>query len=80
MADDWKANVRLGLEHLVDKAVVTGASQADVFAVVEDKLARLRVALDKDPDPAEDGTQEALESLRTTGPPPQVINPLRDGW
>jgi hypothetical protein len=57
MADDWRADVRLGLENLVDKAVVTGARHLDVFAVVEEELARLRVALDKDPDPAEDGTQ-----------------------
>jgi hypothetical protein len=57
MADDWKADVRLGLEDLVDKAVVTGVSHPDVFAVVEEELARLRVALDEDPDPAEDGTQ-----------------------
>jgi len=61
MVDEWKADVRLGFESLVDKAVVTGASQADVFAVVEEELARLRVALDKDADSAEDGTQVALE-------------------
>jgi hypothetical protein len=61
MEDDWKAEVRLGLENLVDRAMVTGANQADVFAVVDEELARLRVALDKDPDPAEDGTPEMIE-------------------
>lgn len=60
MTDEWLAETRLGLEKLVDQAVVKGATQAAVFAVVEEELARLRVALDKDPDPADD-TQEVLE-------------------
>ena len=68
MANEWKADVRLGLENLVDKAVVTGASQGDVFAVVEEELARLRVALDKDPDPAEDGAQVAIEEAANDWP------------
>ncbi|TCV57604.1 hypothetical protein EDE09_1463 [Neorhizobium sp. S3-V5DH] len=34
MTDDWQADLRLGLEHLVDKAVVKGAKQNDVFAAV----------------------------------------------
>jgi hypothetical protein len=41
----------LGLEDLVDKAVVTGARQADVFAVLEGEIIRLGIALDRDPDP-----------------------------
>jgi hypothetical protein len=58
VADDWRAEIRLGLEDLVDKAVVTGATQADVFAVLEAEIARLRIALDRDPDPAEDSRPE----------------------
>lgn len=60
MTDDWRAELRLGLEHLVDKAVVKGAKQIDVFTAVEVELGRLRVANDRDPDPAED-TQEMVE-------------------
>ena len=56
MADDWQDTIRLGLEDLVDKAVVNGVRQADVFAAIDTELARLRVALDRDPDPAEDGS------------------------
>lgn len=61
MADDWRATVKLGLENLVHKVVLSGADRAEVFATVEDELARLRVANDQDPDPAEDGTDEMLE-------------------
>ena len=61
MADDWRAEVKLGLENLVDKVVLSGADRAEVFATVEDELARLRVANDQEPDPAEDGTDEMLE-------------------
>lgn len=51
----------LGLENLIDKAVVAGAMQAEVFAVIEDELARLRAAMERDPDPSEDGTQTSEE-------------------
>jgi hypothetical protein len=61
MTDDWRADLRLGLEHLVDEAVVKGAKQIDVFAAVEVELARLRVANDRDPDPAKDTSQEMVE-------------------
>ncbi len=67
MTDDWQADLRLGLEHLVDKAVVKGAKQNDVFAAVGAELARLRGANDRDPDPAEDTSQEMLEEPATTG-------------
>ncbi|KQU08077.1 hypothetical protein [Rhizobium sp. Leaf453] len=62
MEDDWRAEVRLGLENLIDKAVVTEAMQAEVFAVIEDELARMRAAIERDPDPSEDDTQTAEES------------------
>ncbi len=38
----------------MDKALVKGAKQTDIFAAIDEELARLRVALDRDPDPAED--------------------------
>ncbi|KQV40546.1 MULTISPECIES: hypothetical protein [unclassified Rhizobium] len=61
MEDDWRAEVRLGLEALIDKAVVTGAIQVEVFAVVKDELARLRAAMERDPDPSEDDIKTAEE-------------------
>ncbi len=61
MEDDWRAEVRLGLENLIDKAVVAGAMQADAFAVIEDELARLRAAMERDPYPSEDDMQTAKE-------------------
>ncbi len=63
MEDDWRAEVRLGLENLIDKAVVAGAMQAEIFAVIEDELARLRAAMERDPNPSEDDTQTAEESV-----------------
>ncbi|MBD9596304.1 MULTISPECIES: hypothetical protein [unclassified Ensifer] len=60
MGEYWKAKVRIGLEELVDKAVVGGARHADVFAAIEAELARLRIAIELDPDPADDSTTRIL--------------------
>ena len=51
--DDWREEFRSGLGHLVDRAVVSGARQADVFQVAVEEIERLRVADDRDPDPAD---------------------------
>lgn len=61
MGEYWKAKVRIGLEELVDKAVVGGARHAHVFAAIEAELARLRIAIELDPDPADDSTTRILE-------------------
>jgi hypothetical protein len=61
MVDDWEAQVRLGLEKLVDEAVVKGAKQTDVFAAINEELSRLRIALERDPDPAEDSSTAVPE-------------------
>ena len=41
--------------------MVKGAKQIEVFAAVDVELARLRAANDRDPDPAEDTSQEMVE-------------------
>lgn len=61
MVDDWRAKMRLDLETIVDKAVVSGAEQGDVFAAIEEELSRLRLALDRDTDPADDDTKGILD-------------------
>lgn len=55
MSDDCRASISIGMEALVDKAVVQGADHKDMFTVLNDELVRLRLALEQDPDPAEDG-------------------------
>ena len=61
MAENWKAAIRLGVEELVDRAVVAGAHQQDVFSAIEDELSRLRIALERHPDPEDDTTPVRLD-------------------
>lgn len=67
MADEWKAKLRLDLETLVDTAVVSGVEQVDIFTAIEEELSRLRLALDRDPDPADED-------------PRGVVNEPANGW
>jgi hypothetical protein len=53
-ANDWKPGLRLKLEGLVDDCVVGGARQQDVFDAIIEEVGNLRIALERDPDPAED--------------------------
>ena len=68
MADAWRAKLRLDLERLVDTAVVSGVEQEDVFAATEEELSRLRLALDRDPDPADDDTRNILDEPASDWP------------
>jgi len=52
--NDWKDDLRLKLEEVVDGFVVDGARQEDVFEAIVEEVGRLRAALELDPDPAED--------------------------
>jgi hypothetical protein len=52
--NDWKDDLRLKLEEIVDGFVVDGARQEDVFEAIVEEVGRLRAALELDPDPAED--------------------------
>ena len=57
MNTGWRADLRLKLEDLVDKFVVEGVDHNEVLAAVSEEVENLRVALDRDPDPAEDDSE-----------------------
>ncbi|GAA3100375.1 hypothetical protein GCM10010520_52150 [Rhizobium viscosum] len=48
--------LRLRLEKLVDEYVVSGAKALEVIASIEDELAEMKTAYERDPDPADDPT------------------------
>jgi hypothetical protein len=54
MTDNWRARLRDKLEDFVDTFVVAGARQEDVFDAIVEEIENLKIALDRDPDPAED--------------------------
>lgn len=60
MNSDWRDEFRSGLENLVDQAVVSGAKQADVFKAASELIERLRIANERDPDPAGDVSDDAI--------------------
>lgn len=51
---DISGQLRLRLEQLVDEYVTSGAKAPEVIAALEKELAEMKVACDRDPDPAED--------------------------
>ncbi len=61
MTNDWRAELRLALEELVDAAVVVGARQQDVYAAILDEIGQLRLAYQRDPDPADDVSEQVIE-------------------
>lgn len=58
---DWREEFQSGLANLVDRAVVSGARQADVFQAAVEQIERLQVANDRDPDPADDALEGEIE-------------------
>jgi hypothetical protein len=58
---DWHEEFRNGLANLVDQAVVSGARQADVFHAAVEEIERLRIADERDPDPADDASEGIIE-------------------
>jgi hypothetical protein len=54
---DWKAGLRLKLEDLVDTYVVVGAERNEIFDAIIKEIGNLRIALQRDPDPADDESQ-----------------------
>ncbi|MDX0456739.1 hypothetical protein BMJ34_25755 [Sinorhizobium medicae] len=64
----WRADLRLGLENLVDAAVVAGARQRDVYAAILDEVERLRLAYERDPDPADDLSEQIVEEPSNNWP------------
>ena len=47
--DDWRDEFRSGLVNLLDRAVVSGARQADVLQVAVAEIERLRRTDERDP-------------------------------
>lgn len=66
--NDWRAELRLELEKLVDAAVVTGARQRDVYAAILDETGQLRLAYERDPDPADDISEQVIEEPSNNWP------------
>jgi hypothetical protein len=60
MSNDWRDEFRNGA-NLVDQAVVSGAKQGDVFKATIDEIQLLRISNERDPDPADDGSENAVE-------------------
>ena len=56
MKDDWREDLSLELEQLIDKYVGDGVLPLDVFDAVGHQLERLRQVQAHDPDPADDDT------------------------
>ncbi len=54
---DWKAGLRLKLEDLVDTYVVAGAERNEIFDAIIKEIGNLRIALQRDPDPADDESE-----------------------
>ena len=61
MSNDWRDQLRIGLESLLDQAVVSGVKQADVFNAAIEEIERLRIANERDPHPADYASQGAIE-------------------
>ncbi len=56
MSTEWRADLRLKLEDLVDKFVVEGAEHREVIEAVRTEIEHLCKAYEYDPDPADDDT------------------------
>ncbi|MCA1443203.1 hypothetical protein I6F07_23870 [Ensifer sp. IC4062] len=66
--NSWRADLHLGLEKLVDAAVVAGARQQDVYAAILDELGQLRLAYERDPDPTDDASEQVIEEPSNNWP------------
>ncbi|WP_064686620.1 hypothetical protein [Rhizobium bangladeshense] len=66
--NDWRAELRLELEKLVDAAVVAGARQQDVYAALLDETGQLRLGYERDPDPADDVSEQVIEEPSNNWP------------
>ena len=66
--NSWRADLHLGLEKLVDAAVVAGARQQDVYAAILDEIGQLRLAYERDPDPADSVSEQVIEEPTNNWP------------
>lgn len=60
-SSEWKDDLKLKLEALVDTFVVQGIRQEEIFEVTQAQLKVLRDALARDPDPADDSSSGILD-------------------
>jgi len=61
MSNDWRDEFRSGLANLVDQAVVSGAKRAEVFKATIEEIERLRIANERDSDPADEVSEHTVE-------------------
>lgn len=61
MRNDWREDVRVAVENLVDNAVTGGAVQAEVYTEVLKEIERLKIADERDPDPSEDASERTVD-------------------
>ncbi|PWE54421.1 hypothetical protein DEM27_20135 [Metarhizobium album] len=54
MSDEWRADLRLMFEDLVDKFVTKGVEHEDILKAIGEEIENRRKAKERDPDPAED--------------------------
>jgi hypothetical protein len=61
MTKDWRDDLSMKLEDFIDTFVVKGAKPTDVYDAIQKDLELLRVAYDRDPDPADDQSDDVVE-------------------
>ncbi|WP_028748489.1 hypothetical protein [Rhizobium mesoamericanum] len=71
MTTNWRGDLRHKLEDFVDTFVVNGAKQVDVYNAIQKELDFLRVAHDRDSDPADDQSDEVVEEPSNDWPASQ---------
>ncbi|MDO5897219.1 hypothetical protein [Agrobacterium sp. Azo12] len=54
MTAQWRDELRLKLEDLVDRFVTEGVDQKEVLGAVSEEIGNLHKAYQQDPDPADD--------------------------
>lgn len=72
MTKDWRDDLSMKLEEFIDTFVVKGAKATDVYDAIRNELGRLRVAYDRDPDPAEDQSDDVIEEPSNDWPASQA--------
>ncbi len=61
MTKDWRSDLSLKLEDFIDTFVVQGAGAMDVCDAIQKDIDRLRDAYNRDPDPADDQSDDRVE-------------------
>ncbi|MDO5898187.1 hypothetical protein [Agrobacterium sp. Azo12] len=56
MTTQWRNELRLKLEDLVDRFVTEGVDQQEVLGAVSEEIGNLHKAYQQDPAPADDGS------------------------